>query len=349
MTTCPNCGHQITDKDETCENCGFNLKKYREDFFTDQHHEEKYEEPDEAGKIASRAAYRREFYPEKQNNTIKKMIAWVRANATIVFLLGVLLLIIMSFSRPLGWICFLGLMVWLIIVCDRTEKINQYTSDRRLTEKINQIGSNIFNSVEDRSEKLRTRSQKFESSHPNVENHVEEVKKSRQHRFSYVQLSVVLTAFISLIVLFSGSGASVVDAAYAEKMSISKVLLSLGGRLLSSGQTFGYAIVFYLVWLLLILFPIFIIYNIFKNTKRSQWLSFILSVIETVFLIYIIFRMSNTTRASTGILSRLTSQLLTYAVSVGASTYFLILASVMTTGLSGFNLFSKKHQEQTEE
>ncbi|RVU70133.1 MULTISPECIES: zinc ribbon domain-containing protein [Lactobacillus] len=341
MSTCPNCGKQVKDEADICPNCGFNLKKYRDDFFTDQHQPEKYEQAGEAGKIASRAAYREEFYPENQNSTVQKMIGWVRKNATIVFLLGVLLLIIMSFSRSLGWISFLVLMVWLFIVCDRATKIEQYTVDKRLTQKLNLVGSNVFNSVESNGQKLRSRRQRFEKDHPKVEDHLEKVKKQRTYRLGYIQLSVVLTAFISLIVLFSGSGASVMGAMYSEKMSISKVILSLAGRLLSSGNSSIWALVLYVIWLLLILFPIFIIYNIFKNTKPSQAVAFILSLIETIFLIFIIFKMSSSVRANTGVLSQVTSQLLTYAVSIGASAYFLVLASIMTTALSGFNVFRK--------
>ena len=339
MTTCPNCGRPITDDDKVCPNCKFNLEKYRETFFTDQHQKAKKEDPDMAAKIASRAAYRQEFYPKKQNSTVQKMIKWIRSNATIVFLLGVLLLIIMSFSRSLGWIGFLILMVWLFILCDRRDHIEEYTSDRRLTEKINQLASNTFNAVENHGQKARAKGKKFDENHPRVE----ESKKRKKHHFSYIQISVVLTSFISLIVLFTGSGASVADITYTERVSVSKVLLSLAGRLLSSGQTSTYAFLLYAIWLLLILFPIFIIYNVLKNTKGNQVVAYILSLIESVFLIYIIFRLSSVTRANTGLFSKLTSQLLTYAVSVGASTYFLILASVMTTGLSGFNLFRKQH------
>lgn len=108
MTTCPNCGHTISDTDDICSNCGFNLKKYRDDFFTDAHKKAKYEKPDEGIRIASRAAYREEFYPEKQNSTVQRMIAWVRQNATLVFLLGVFLLILMSFSRAADWGLFLS-------------------------------------------------------------------------------------------------------------------------------------------------------------------------------------------------------------------------------------------------
>lgn len=345
MLTCPNCGQKITEDDDICPNCGFNLKKYRNDFFTDQHQKARLEKPGDAKKMASRLAYRQEFYPERQNTTVQKIIAWVRNNATIVFLLGIVLLIVMSFSRSLGWICFLVLLVWLFIVCDRADKIERYTADRRLTDKINQLGSNMFNSVEARNEKIRLRRQNFAKDHPRVGQHFTKAKQRRVLHYSYVQLSVVLTAVISLIVFFSGSGASVADITYTGKMSISKVLLSLANRLLASGQTAVNAVLIYATWLLLILFPVLIVFNIFKNQKSSQWLALILSLLETIFLLYVVFRMSNVERANSGILKQLTSQLITYAVSIGASTYFLVLASVITTILCIFNLYQQNKKD----
>ena len=37
--------------------------------------------------------------------------------------------------------------------------------------------------------------------------------------------------------------------------------------------------------------------------------------------------------------------LISYAVSIGTSAYFLLLASVLTTGLSGFNIFKHKDNQ----
>ncbi|MCT6903462.1 MAG: zinc ribbon domain-containing protein, partial [Lactobacillus sp.] len=127
MTTCPNCGRPITDVDVTCPNCHFDLQKYRETFFTDQHEEAHFEDEKTAKKIASRKVYRQEFYPEKQNSVIERMLQWIHVNSMIVFLLGIALLIIMSFSRSFGWICFFALLVWLYFVCSRAEKIERYT------------------------------------------------------------------------------------------------------------------------------------------------------------------------------------------------------------------------------
>lgn len=334
MGVCPNCGEKITSTDQVCPNCGFNLAKYRETFFADN----------EKPKVQSRAQYREEFKPKKQNSVVQKMIAWVRANATIVFLLGVVLLIIMSFSRPLGWISFLVLMVLLFIVCDRKEKIEQYTADVRLTQKINQVGSDMFNTVEKHSEKAKQREKKFEEDHPKVAQHVEKVKNEKAHHISYVPISIILMAVINLIVLFTGSGASISNISYTGHLSIAKVAFGLANRSLTN-QNWVVAGILYLVLILLIVFPIYIIYNTLKNTKKSKFLAFLLALVETAFLVFSVFRLSEPVTSSSGILGQVTSQLLTYAVSIGASAYFLILVSVILSILCGYNLFRKSQAE----
>ena len=67
---------------------------------------------------------------------------------------------------------------------------------------------------------MRTRGKEFAEKHPRVENQVREIRKQRSHRYSYIQLSVILTALITLIVLFTDSGASVSAISYTQKMSI---------------------------------------------------------------------------------------------------------------------------------
>lgn len=336
MTTCPNCGRSITDNDKVCPNCQFNLQKYRDTFFTDQHQTANFESKNTAKKIASREAYRQEFYPKKQNLTIKKMLQWMHLNSMIVFLLGIALLLIMSFSRSIGWICFFALLVWLYAVCVRTNDIERYTVDERLTEKVNQIGSNLFNNVEDSKQKVKSRKRSAKG-----EQRMEEVATVKKH-FNYVQLLVILMAVINLVVLFTGSGASVTDISYSGRMSITRVAFGLAGRLFSSSETMLSGVIVCVVWLLILLFPLIITYNTLKDTVKGRQISFALSLIETLFLVYLIYRMSNNALSSTGILKNITSQLLLYAVSIGASTYFLILSSVMMTILLGYNLFKKK-------
>lgn len=341
MTTCPNCGRSINDYDDICPNCRFNLKKYRDAFFTDKHKEANYEDEKTAKKIASRRAYRQEFYPEKQNLTVKKMLQWLHVNSMIVFLLGIFLLITMSFSRSIGWICFFALLIWLYYVCTHEDKIERYTVDWRLTEKVNQIGSNMFNNVENSKEKVRSKSRVVAREQERMEQKSETVKK----HFTYVQLLVLLMAIINLIVLFTGSGASISDIPYSGKVSITRVTFGLAGHLFSSNATILSGAVLCIIWLAIVIAPFFIIYNTLKDTKKTRIVAFAISLIESLFLIYVIFRMSTTNPSGTGILKNITTQLLLYAVSVGASTYFLILSSVMTTLLSGYNLF-KNNQKQ---
>lgn len=120
----------------------------------------------------------------------------------------------MSFSRAAGWTGFLALMVWLYIVCDRKDKIEQYTVDKRLTQKIDRIGSDVFNRLDARESKVKAKNREFVQKYPRIENHVREIKNVRKHHFNYVQISVIFTALVSLIVLFTDSGAS----AYTQRM-----------------------------------------------------------------------------------------------------------------------------------
>ncbi|WEV71153.1 zinc ribbon domain-containing protein [Lactobacillus sp. ESL0785] len=336
MTTCPNCGRTITANDEICPNCHFNLQKYRQTFFVKQN---EVEQETQKNDQVSRKACWQEFYPEKQNTIIARMLTWIRVNSMIVFLVGILLLILMSFSRGLGWLSFFLLIIWLYFVCLRQDKIERYTVDRRLTEKVNHWGSHMFNQIEEHSERVQKTHAQVEPTSQAEQSATAPMTKKKH--FGYLNLSILMMALISLVVLFTGSGAEVSDIAYAGKLSISRMVLSLAGQLFSSGSTVLQGILLCIFWALLIIFPLLIIYQTLQNTHQSQIWSFVLSLIETIFLIYLVFRLSSSARANTGVLHSLTSQLIMYAVSVGASTYFLILSSVMTTGLTAFNLFRK--------
>lgn len=186
MKICPNCGSSISANAQKCPNCHFDLAA----------------DDNQKASIKTRAAYRKEFQPKKENSTVKKMLAWIRKNATIVYLLGVFLLIVMSFSRSLGWILFLALMVWLFIICDKKSRIERYTADLRLTEKLNQFGSDTVNNLQEHNEKLQKRRQRFENKHPQIDQQAQRVKEQRGFHYTYLQLSIILTAVISLIVLF---------------------------------------------------------------------------------------------------------------------------------------------------
>jgi hypothetical protein len=342
MDTCPNCKQPVKADQDFCRNCGFNLAKYRQEFFTDRHQKAKNEPKDEASRMARRAVYRQEFTPKKQNSTVAAMISWMRQNATIAFLVVVGLLIITSFSAALGWIVFFILLVWLYIVCDRKQgKIERYTADRRLTEKLNQVGSNVVNSVTDKEDQIK---QKHPTLADKRSRHQQERTAIRNKHFGYIQLSAIFTALISLIVVFTGSGAAISEAMVGQHVSVSRVLLGLANRLLSTGNMQS-ALIIYLIWLLLVLLPIFVVLNLLKNQAKNRLWAVVLSLVESLGLIYFLIRLGSHTQTGTGLFSRVTNQLLTYAVSIGTSTYFLILASLMTTILVIVNLVKNKKSE----
>lgn len=344
MNTCPNCGHQLKGDETICPYCSFNLEKYQAEFFTDRHQRAQKENKKEGERIASRAVYRQEFFPRKQNTVMATMISWMRQNATIAFLIAILLLIITSFSASLGWIVFFILLIWLYIVCDRSRgQIKRYTADKRLTEKVNQIGSNFFNSVADKEEKIKSRHKNFSEKHPQLSEKSRQREDDKTSHIGYIRLSAIVTSLLSLIVLFTGSGASVSEAMSGRTITISRVLLGLANRLLSTNSM--QALLLYLIWLLLILLPVFIIINLLKKQRKNEVLALILSLIENIALAYFVVKMINGTHPGSGIFSQITSQLFAYVVSIGTSTYFLLLTSVLTTALIVYDSLRKNKEE----
>lgn len=338
MDSCPICGKKIDNHDQTCPKCGYNLVQSR------LNNQSSEKQKDAA---VSRAAYRKEFKPTRPNSTVQRMIEWVRKNATIVFLLGVFLLIVTSFSAILGWITFFALMSWLFIVCNRSDRIDRYVVDQKLTQKMNQIGANAVNSISDESVKVKEKREKFQSKHPKLSKKVSKIKSTR--RYSYVQISIILLALVNLILMFYSSSSAVVDNMYTQKVSLSKVLLTVGRMMLASSQTVPSAILVYGIWLLLLLIPIFTVSNILKNTPKGQRKAFLLSLIETIIVGYIIYHLSNNLRANSGIFSQLTSQLIVYAASVGTSIYFLIFTNTITTVLALYNLLTRKEDKENKQ
>ena len=71
MTTCPNCGHKISETDDICPNCGFNLKNIETTFSQISTKKQKFEEPDEGEKIISRAAIGKNLFLKSKHHCPK--------------------------------------------------------------------------------------------------------------------------------------------------------------------------------------------------------------------------------------------------------------------------------------
>lgn len=346
LKNCPNCHQPVLEKDNICSNCGFNLEKYRQTFFaTGDVNASKTKE--ETPKPRRRAAYQQEFYPDKQNEVVKKIILWLRTNAMIVFLTGIILMVLTSFSPTLGWVTLIILLIWLYFVCDRSNEIEQYIVDRRLTELVNRSGSRVFNSFEDRENNAKTKRSEFIEHHPKVSQKLAQ-RHGRRIRLNYVQLSVIIMAAISLIVVFSGSGASVSELTNLEQVSISRVILTLATKSLGNGGTLTQALILFGIWLILALVPLFIIFAVLENTKKGKVKAFICSLIETAMLIFVVFKLTSV-NTSAGMISQLANQFTSYVVTIGVAAYLLILSSIMTTILSCYNIFKKTDEGLNEE
>lgn len=334
---CPNCGESISPEDEYCPHCNFNLKKFRTEFFTD---EDSSRQNKASQSETSRHQGQKELKPKIQNNTIAAMIRWIQVNAMIVFLVGILLLILMSFSRPLGWFSFFALMIWLFVVCDRHPNTEQYTVDKRLTEGVNKVGSDVFNRFENTQQKVDER--RMKKGKKPIQQEVDQVVKEKR---TSTQLGVLLMAALSLLTVFYGPFSSNSMQSY-QTLSISKVLLNVGGL---GGR---YIIFGYGTWLILVAIPIAIIVLTIRNKPHNKKIVFALSLAETIivliFAFELIFRNAGSGLGITAdnVVNDVKAQrMIANAISFGISAYLLLISSILTTVIAYRSMRNRQIKE----
>ena len=324
---CPNCGEDVKSTDTQCPNCHFDLEKFRNEFFTGQN-QTRNESSDNRQKQETRSV--KKIAPKKQNSTIASMINWIQVNSMIVFVVGIILLILTSFSPSLGWSCFFALLIWLFIVCDKNKgKVTeQYTVDQRLTEHVNKVGSDVVNSFEEGENRVKAHRQKIDNK---LGRDPEAIKKVVKQKRTATQLGVVLIAVLNLLLVFSGPFSSGMMQGY-QTLSISKALLSIGRF---NGK---YLLIGYGMWLLLVGVPIAIIILTIRNGKNNKRIVFLLSLIESIVLVIcaveLIFMnagsslgITNNAAANSVEIQRIVAN----AISFGVSTYLLFVSSILLT------------------
>lgn len=324
---CPNCGEDVKLTDKQCPNCHFDLEKFRNEFFTGQN-QTRNESSDNRQKQETRSV--KKIAPKKQNSTIASMINWIQVNSMIVFVVGIILLILTSFSPSLGWSCFFALLIWLFIVCDKNKgKVTeQYTVDQRLTEHVNKVGSDVVNSFEEGENRVKAHRQKIDNK---LGRDPEAIKKVVKQKRTATQLGVVLIAVLNLLLVFSGPFSSGMMQGY-QTLSISKALLSIGRF---NGK---YLLIGYGMWLLLVGVPIAIIILTIRNGKNNKRIVFLLSLIESIVLVIcaveLIFMnagsslgITNNAAANSVEIQRIVAN----AISFGVSTYLLFVSSILLT------------------
>lgn len=324
---CPNCGEDVKSTDKQCPNCHFDLEKFRNEFFTGQN-QTRNESSDNRQKQETRSV--KKIAPKKQNSTIASIINWIQVNSMIVFVVGIILLILTSFSPSLGWSCFFALLIWLFIVCDKNKgKVTeQYTVDQRLTEHVNKVGSDVVNSFEEGENRVKAHRQKIDNK---LGRDPEAIKKVVKQKRTATQLGVVLIAVLNLLLVFSGPFSSGMMQGY-QTLSISKALLSIGRF---NGK---YLLIGYGMWLLLVGVPIAIIILTIRNGKNNKRIVFLLSLIESIVLVIcaveLIFMnagsslgITNNAAANSVEIQRIVAN----AISFGVSTYLLFVSSILLT------------------
>lgn len=312
---CPNCHEPVPKGATRCPNCGFELPVKRQDY----------------------------HQSSSTNATVSNMIAWIKANATLVFWIGIGLMILTSFSWQLGWFCLLALLIWLFIICEKKADISQYVADQRLEADVDRVGSKIVNHVEQRETHIKEKREQRAAS--KGEPRPVRVKRKR----TSWQIGILLMALVSLLVIFFGPFASYSMMGFASGPSIARSLLTIG-RLGGKHILIGYGLL-----LLLILVPVLIIWLTLKDGEKYRIAIFIISLIETALLLYVAIRLVFLyAGANLGVVnnqqlaqSKL-SHVLYNAISFGVSSYLLLLSSMITTVLTFKNWQQFKRQNKNE-
>lgn len=374
MKNCPNCGFSLSGQEKFCPNCGFNVEKYRQDYLNKQAADlEKTKTVDNLQKIVnteqtavkpeteieanpeakketkleskpelSRSAYRKESKTNSVENNpiVEGIIKWLRDNTTIAFLVAVGLLIVMSFSRPLGWILFVLAMGFLVWAGHKAG--GQYTADRNLTDWLKEKFSKVFNAFDSKEDELEEKNEEFIEAHPQVEKQVEEVKEKvkKPHKFTVVQLSIYLTSAITLILLFMGTG----FVTSKTKLTVASVFFEVANKQISAGN-FVPALILYLTLAILLLMPIFIMLAVSQKQTWDNVKGALYSVFESGVLIYLFYRLSQAT-ATDSYMGQAVSSLKNYAVAIGVSGYLLIMVSILTTILTIVNIVQQLQNKQ---
>lgn len=295
---CPNCHEQVPKGSQRCPNCGFELPVKRED------------------------------YHQSSNSTVSNMIAWIKANATLVFLIGIGLMILTSFSWQLGWFCLLALLIWLFIVCEKKDDVSQYVADQRLEADVDRVGSKIVNHVEKRETHIKEKRQQRQESKGNSR-----PVRVKRKRTSW-QIGILLMALVSLLVIFFGPFASYSMMGFTSGPSIARSLLTIGA-LGGSHLLTGYGML-----IVLIAVPVLIICLTLKDGTKFRALIFFISLAETLILLYaavrLVFMNSGANLGVTNnqmIAQSKFSQIMYNAISFGVSSYLLLLSDFITTYL----------------
>ncbi|MCT7809222.1 MAG: beta-carotene 15,15'-monooxygenase, partial [Lactobacillus iners] len=82
---------------------------------------------------------------KQQNDTVLLMVEWIKHNAVLVFVLGIVLMIITSIIAFMGWAVLVCLLMLLYFTCANEKIAEEYTVDRKLEEKVDVVGSSLVN------------------------------------------------------------------------------------------------------------------------------------------------------------------------------------------------------------
>lgn len=260
---------------------------------------------------------------KQQNDTVLLMVEWIKHNAVLVFVLGIVLMIITSIIAFMGWAVLVCLLMLLYFICANEKIAEEYTVDRKLEEKVDVVGSSLVNSVEN----------------SRISNRYRRYRQSTREPRTWLQWGVIAMALICLVTIFYGPFAS--DAlSVVQGHTISNTLLFAFNRF----SALHYRLIAWVMWLFIVAIPITIIIITLKNIKHNREFAFVLSLLETIVLLIWLFELVFLNVGIKVGLGTITGSRLyriqTNIISFGVSAYLLIVASCITSVVTFKSWFS---------
>lgn len=296
--TCPNCGSPIKETDHYCSNCGFCVREY--------------------------------FDNQENTNHVSqtvKITTWISNNGMLIFVGALLLLILMSGSKIIGWSAtFLALIIIYVLAINHQNE-EETILNRRILRHVDVVGKKvehgIVNSVND-------------DERPSPQ----QVKVKSQTGWNNFNLISIFGALISLLVVFYGPFASAM-------MGMGKSISIYDTLLLLAQHNMKYAIICYTLLAVMIGCPILIIMLTMSTKKHANRVALVLSAIETLVILALAVQIfyNSSILATLGSLDsfqnlpvmKTSSKIMHMFIGFGISSYLLLISSALTTFATWIN------------
>ncbi|APT18815.1 hypothetical protein FC62_GL001478 [Amylolactobacillus amylotrophicus DSM 20534] len=260
----------------------------------------------------------------KKRKPLDKVTDWISTNGMIILVVGLVIILLMSASRTLGWAALIAGMILIYIMAQTQPEEKESKLNRRLSTQVDFLGQRVGAGIEERVAAPENPSP-------------ERQKIDRRVGGLNLNLLVLFLAAITLVLVFYGPFASAyVLVGIESKSSIYQTSLTIAQIGLNAGiLSYGFLTI-------VIGAPIMIILLTLSKKRRSRLWAFILSALESVVLIVVmasLIYIMNTVEEGklVSMFSAKLADVLSMTVGFGISSYLLLVSSLITSVVTALN------------